>query len=85
MDGGVGYPLYDLTASGLTHTTQVKFGDWHNRHRIGVLDWTTSFGVIEIDWNRTDPLIRLQIRDDDGDICLQKKIPLSELQPKQTE
>ena len=82
MDGGVSYPLYDLTASGLTHTAGVKFEDWPNRHRIGTLDWTTSFGVIEFEWSLKDPLIRLQIRDDDGDLCLQKKVPLSELHPK---
>lgn len=81
MDGGVGYPLYDLTASGLTHTAGVKFGDWPNRHRIGTLDWTTSFGVIEFEWNHKVPLIRLQIRDDDGDVCLQKKVALAELCP----
>ncbi len=81
MDGGVGYSLYDLTASGLTHTAGVKFGNWPNRHRIGTLDWTTSFGVIEFEWNQKFPLVRLQIRDDAGDICLQKKITLAELQP----
>lgn len=84
MDGGVGYPLYDLTASGMTEATvaKVKFGAWPNRHRIGTVDWATNFGVIEFDWNRKDPLIRLQIRDDTGDVCLQKKVPLSELRPK---
>jgi alkaline phosphatase D len=84
MDGGVGYPLYDLTASGMTEASvaKVKFADWPNRYRIGTLDWTTNFGVIEFDWTRRDPLIRLQIRDDDGDLCLQKKVPLSELQVK---
>ena len=84
MDGGVGYPLYDLTASGMTEASvaKVKFADWPNRYRIGTLDWTTNFGVIEFDWTRRDPLIRLQIRDDDGDLRLQKKVPLSELQVK---
>lgn len=81
MDGGVGYPLYDLTASGLTHIAGVKFGEWPNRHRIGTLDWTTSFGMIEFDWKRKTPLIRLQIRDDEGDLCLQKKVTLEELKP----
>jgi alkaline phosphatase D len=84
MDGGVGYPLYDLTSSGLSEgsITKVKFADWPNRYRIGTVDWTTNFGVIEIDWDRCDPLICLQIRDDAGDVCLQKKVLLSELQPK---
>ena len=43
MDGGVGYPLYDLTASGLSEgsITKVRFADWPNRYRIGTVDWTT--------------------------------------------
>ena len=81
MDGGVRYPLYDLNVSGLTHTAGVKFEDWPNRHRIGAMDWTTSLGVIELEWNQLPPLVRLQIRDGEGDICLQKKVSLGELQP----
>ena len=70
-----------LFVSGLTHTAGVKFEDWPNRHRIGTLDWTTSFGVTEFVWNQLPPLVRLQIRDGEGDICLQKKVSLGELQP----
>ena len=82
MDGGVGYPLYDLTCSGLTQVAKVKAKDWPNRYRIGTVDWTTSFGTIEIDWDALDPVIRLQIRDEAGEVCLQRKVHLSELQPK---
>jgi alkaline phosphatase D len=82
MDGGAGYPFYDLTCSGLTQVTKVKLEDWTNRYRVGTVDWTTSFGTIEFDWESVDPVIRLQIRDDVGEVSLQKKIHLSELQPK---
>jgi alkaline phosphatase D len=82
MDGGSGYPFYDLTCSGLTQLTKSKLEDWTNRYRIGTFNWTTSFGSIELDWEQLDPLIRLQIRDDEGEVCLQRKIRLSELQPK---
>ncbi|MCB1120941.1 MAG: alkaline phosphatase family protein [Verrucomicrobiae bacterium] len=82
IDAGLGYPLFDLTCSGLTQVAKVKSSDWPNRYRVGTVDWTTSFGVIEFDWEALDPLIRLQIRDGNGEVCLQRKVALSELQPK---
>jgi alkaline phosphatase D len=82
MDGRAGYPFYDLTCSGLTQVTKSRLEDWTNRYRIGTVDWTTSFGTIEFDWEEPDPVVRLQIRDDAGEVALQKKIHLSELQPK---
>lgn len=81
MDGGVGYPLYDLTSSGLNQ----GFKKWRpqevNGHRVGTMNFGNNSGLITIDWDRTDPLISLQIRDEEGDIVLQQKIPLSLLQP----
>lgn len=81
MDGGVGYPLYDLTASGLN----VAYKRWRmyetNRHRIATLNKGDHFGLITIDWDRADPRISLQIRDDEGEITLQQKIDLSLLRP----
>lgn len=81
MDGGVGYPLYDLTASGLNSASQ-KWRPYEvNRHRVGTMNWGDNFGMITIDWNRSDPQISLQIRDVAGDINIQRKINLSTLQP----
>ena len=81
MDAGIGYPLYDLTSSGLTQA----FKSWRpletNRHRVATMNWGNNFGVVEIDWQATDPLIRLQIRDEDGAITIQEKVRLSTLQP----
>src|SRR4029077_4465453 len=36
---------------------------------------------VEIDWAKADPQIRLQIRDEDGQIAFQHKMPLSALIP----
>jgi alkaline phosphatase D len=81
MDGGVGYPLYDLTASGLNNAS----ANWRryetNRHRVGTMNWGNNFGMIQIDWTNPDPLIALQIYDETGDISIQRKIRLSTLQP----
>lgn len=77
LDAGVGYPLYDLTASAINRSSR----DWRmveeNRWRVGGLNTGQNFGAIEFDWKQEDPLIRLQIRDEGGDIMVQQKIRLS--------
>jgi alkaline phosphatase D len=81
MDAGVGYPLYDLTSSALNRSTY----NWRryetNRHRVGTMNWGDNFGMVNIDWNKPDPVISLQVIDDEGDINIQRKIRLSTLQP----
>ena len=79
MNGDVGFPIYDLTSSSLNWSEK----NWRtvspNRHRIGVMQVGDNFGMIQIDWKLPDPLIRLQIRDELGDIMIQHKIPLTVL------
>jgi alkaline phosphatase D len=81
MDAGIGYPLYDLTSSGLTQA----FSKWRkletNRHRVMTMNFGNNFGLIAIDWSRPDPIISLQIRDAAGEVTIQEKLPLSTLQP----
>lgn len=79
MDGRVGYPLYDLTSSGLNQGAKRWRPLEVNRHRVATMAYGNNFGFIEVDWKRKDPLIRLQIRDEVGDIFLQQKLPLSVL------
>lgn len=81
MDAGIGYPLYDLTASGFNQASEDYRVPEKNRHRVATLSWGHHFGFIEIDWSQKDPLIRLQIRDEDGQIAFQHKVPLSALKP----
>ena len=81
MDAGIGYPLYDLTSSGLTQASTKWRKLETNRHRVMTMNVGNNFGVIAIDWSRPDPLISLQIRDEAGDITIQEKLPLSVLQP----
>jgi len=84
MDAGIGYPLYDLTASGFNQASDTYRDPEKNRHRVATLSWGQHFGFIEVDWTAKDPLIRLQIREEDGQIAFQHKVPLSALQPQQT-
>ena len=82
MDGGVGYPLFDLTSSGFNVAHKEKWrAQEPNRHRVATMNIGDNFGLVTIDWQRADPRISLQIRDVDGDITIQRKIPLSLLQP----
>ncbi len=82
MDGGLSYPLYDITASGFNQA----YRHWRplevNRHRVGTMNWGDNFGLITIDWDRPDPRISLQIRDVAGDIVLAQKLELSNLKRK---
>ncbi|MGF1580567.1 MAG: alkaline phosphatase D family protein [Gemmataceae bacterium] len=79
MNAGVGYPIYDLTSSGLNR----GFRGWRkqekNQHRVATMNFGNNFGLLTVDWDVADPLIRLQIRDEVGDIMIQHKIPLSVL------
>ena len=82
MDAQVGYPIYDLTSSGLNQAFRAWRPFETNRHRVATMNWGDNFGLITIDWSQPDPRIGLQIRDVDGDITIQQKIRLSNLRRK---
>jgi alkaline phosphatase D len=84
MDAGLGYPIYDLTSSGLNQAFRAWRAQEVNRHRVASMNWGDNFGVITIDWDRPDPRISLQIRDVEGDITIQQKINLSTIRRKAT-
>lgn len=77
-DGSVGYPLYDLTSSGLTHAYRGA-GDEPNRHRVSELVKTLNWGTIDIDWEAADPMVTLRVRDEEDRVRIERAIPLSEL------
>jgi alkaline phosphatase D len=76
FDINVPYPLWDLTSSGLT---EVWDSDVPNANRIGKLMREENFGVIEIDWNSSDPTISLQARDRFGVTKISQTLNLSAL------
>lgn len=75
-----GYPIYDVTSSGLTHTWR-EHGDEPNRHRVGELIVALNYGVLDIDWNARPVTLRFTIVDDRDAVRLDRTIPLTELQP----
>jgi alkaline phosphatase D len=82
MDAGLGYPIYDITASGFNQASQTWRKFETNRYRVATMNWGDNFGLITIDWNLPDPRISLQIRDVEGDITIQQKIKLSTIRRK---
>lgn len=75
----VGYPLFDVTASGLNQASS----NWRplepNSRRVAGLQFGNHFGSIEIDWQLPDPMLKLQLRLEDGQIGVQTLVPLSRL------
>lgn len=81
-ESGLAYPLYEITASGLNSAIGWLKGEEENRYRLGRNYRADHFGLLEIDWQQTDPLILAQIRDaESGKTVLEQKLRLSELQP----
>ncbi len=70
------YPIYDLTSSGLTHYDKSSY---ENRFRVGLPYNGENFGQIRIDWDVEDPIIRLIIRDIQGNVKKNKTLRRSEL------
>lgn len=81
MDADLGYPLYDVTSSGMNMANKRFRALEPNRHRVAIMDRGNNFGLIRIDWEREDPLVSLEIHDDEGDVTIRHKVPLSRLQP----
>lgn len=82
MPDALGYPAYDLTASALTQSSQSWRPQEPNRWRVASMNFGNNFGVIEVDWGQADPEVRLQIRDESGDVIAQQKLRLSWLRPR---
>lgn len=80
-DVGLGYPLCELTASGLNMGNRFWHPPTTTAHRVAALTRGDNFGVVAIDWERTPPRIELQIRDVEGDIVAKHKLDLTQLTP----
>lgn len=70
------YPIYDVTSSGITSTWLFATPN-DNRIEGPVMD--NHFGMITIDWNRKDPLIRMEVYDIRDNQRIEYSIALSEI------
>lgn len=78
-DGG--YPLYDITSSGLTHSWS-SFPGEPNRHRLGEVFAGLHYGLLELDWDAQPPALELQIRDRHNRVRCRQRVSLSVLAPR---
>ncbi len=70
---GLPYPLYDFTASGLTHTWTGAANE-NNKHRVGNLIAQLNYGLITIEWSATGVRLDLQIKGKDRTVYQTEKI-----------
>ncbi len=68
------YPIYDVTASGITST-------WYfatpNENRIEGPIMENHFGLISVNWNKPDPMIKMEIFDIRNNQRVEYSVPLS--------
>jgi alkaline phosphatase D len=85
---GVGYPLFDITSSSLNlpsgnfTKSKVRFANEINSYRIGLTYFDVNFGTVLIDWDQADPVVRLQVREEQGGVVLQQRLTLSHLRAR---
>lgn len=70
---GLAYPLYEVTASGLTHSATQNTGE-PNRYRAGKLVTVLNFGLMEIDWNQKPIQVSLVIKGLHNEILLKETV-----------
>ncbi|KAH9533048.1 hypothetical protein CY35_18G030200 [Sphagnum magellanicum] len=79
------YPLFQVMASGLTTSTGTNFSCEAAADPVGLRDHPEcnfvrgpSFGMVEVEWEDADPIVRLQIRDGNtGAVRLESNFTLS--------
>jgi alkaline phosphatase D len=74
----VGYPLYEMTSSGLTYSSRLVRPE-PNRSRVGEQWRGLNFGLVVIEWS-ANPMIALQIHDRNNLVCLEQRFELRQLQ-----
>lgn len=85
---GIGYPLIEVTSSSLNQPsgnvskTGVRFANEINPYREGLTYFDVNYGNILIDWSAPDPIVRLQVCDEQGAIMLQHRTSLATLAPQ---
>ncbi len=75
----VGYPLYDLTSSGLNQGAKAWRRTEPNSRRVAAMPYGDNFGVVSVDW--AAGTVSLELRDDGGGTTLRHVVPLAVLKP----
>lgn len=72
-DPRIGYPLYELTASGLTHTWSEEWKE-ENRYRVGAMLMDLNYGTADIAWDAVGPRVTLRVLDSRNGIRIREEI-----------
>ena len=81
LQHSIAYPLYEVTSSGLNSAGAGEAEE--NRYRLSLDNFRkNNFGLISINWQKEDPLVSLEVRDEHGNLGLMHSVRLSELQIK---
>lgn len=77
MDGGIGYPIYDLTTGSLNKAPK-PFIPEKNIYRTVAPESSENWGLVSIDWGSPEQAtwITLEARDIDNNPVLHKRFPL---------
>jgi len=67
--------IYELTASGLTHTWSGLLVEESNRYRVGDLLVSKNYGVIRINWDFSPPRLSVAVSSTDNEILLREELP----------
>jgi len=79
-DPEIGYPLFELTSSGMTHSW-FNIGHEPNRHRIGALYPLLNFGSVSVDFEQQS--VTLAAYGQDGQAAISHTVPLARLVPSE--
>ena len=85
IDAGLGYPLFEVTSSGLNMGNRNWRPPEPNKHRIAAMPAGDNFGLVIVNWDLSPPSIRLQVRNVDGEVTIQQKFDLPFLTPAPVE
>ncbi len=78
------YPIYEITASSFNQL-HPRGTPTDNRYRANPTTFhRENFGLINIDWERGDASVKLQVLDIDGKVQIEKFLTLSQLQAQST-
>ena len=67
--------IYELTASGLTHTWSGLLVEEPNQYRVGDLLVSKNYGVIRINWDTAPPQLSVTVMSTENEVLLQEELP----------
>ena len=77
-DPALGYPLYEVTSSGMTHSFE-SVGQEPNRYRVGELYELLSYATLSFDWDAGT--IDFRLHDTEGTVVREHQVSIAELSP----